>query len=236
MRIGIIGGTGKEGRGLALRWARAGHDVLVGSRAAERGQAGAGELAEVLTAGGGGQQGQESGQKGQESGSTMGTISGGDNHWAVRESDVALLAVPYAAHRDTLLELRPTLAGAVLIDITVPLAPPRVREVHLPGGQAAALEAQELLGPEVRVVAALHHLSSAHLGDMDHDIDSDVLVCADDADARALAMALIEDLGVRALDAGSLQNAIALESLTPVLLHMNRRYKSRGSGLRITGI
>jgi hypothetical protein len=88
----------------------------------------------------------------------------------------------------------------------------------------------------VRVVAALHHLSSAHLGELDHDIDSDVLVCADDDDARAAAMALIEDLGVRALDAGSLRNAIALESLTPVLLHLNRRYKSRGCGLRITGI
>jgi hypothetical protein len=178
--------------------------------------------------------------KGQKSGppvdKKIGALRGGDNHWAVRESDVAILAVPYAAHRDTLIELRSTLAGAILIDITVPLAPPRVREVHLPRGQAAALEAQEILGPEVRVVAALHHLSSAHLGELDHDIDSDVLVCADDDGARAAAMALIEDLGVRALDAGSLRNAIALESLTPVLLHLNRRYKSRGCGLRITGI
>lgn len=239
MRIGIIGGTGKEGRGLALRWARAGHDLAIGSRAAERGQAGARELAEILAADTGQDSGQQSGQQSQEpggEGQKPGHIAGGDNAWAVRGSDIVVLAVPYGAHRDTLAELKSALAGSIVIDITVPLAPPRVREVHLPPGQAAALEAQELLGAGVRVVAALHHLSSAHLGDMDHAIDSDVLVCADDDDARAQAMTLIEDLGVRAVDAGPLRNAIALEALTPVLLHLNRRYKSRGCGLRITGL
>lgn len=217
MKLAIIGGTGKEGSGLALRWARAGHAVALGSRDAERGAQGARSLADRL-------------------GGDGGDIRGGDNAWAVGEADVAVLSVPYAAHRDTLAALGPALAGKILIDITVPLAPPKVTRVHLPGGQAAALEAQALLGADVRVVAALHHISSVHLADVEHAIDSDVLVCADDAGARDTAISLIGDLGVRALDAGPLQNAIALESLTPVLLYMNRRYKGRGCGLRITGI
>ena len=214
MRVGILGGTGKEGRGLALRWAMAGHEVIIGSRQAERAQ----ERAEKLTA------------------KTGHAVSGAHNQQVAGEAEVLVLSVPYSAHRKTLLELQPVLLGQTLIDITVPLVPPAVREVHLPEGQSAAMEAQALLGSEVRVVAALHHLSSVHLADPEHVIDSDVLVCGDDAAARDLAITLISDLGVRALDAGALCNAIALESLTPVLLHLNRRYQSKGCGLRITGL
>jgi NADPH-dependent F420 reductase len=220
MRIGIVGGTGKEGRGLALRWARAGHEVRLGSRDAARADAVARALAEQLPG----------------PPAPAATIAGGDNAWAARDADVVVLSVPYAAHQDTLRAIAPELAGKLLIDITVPLAPPRVREVHLPAGESAALQAQALLGPEVRVVAALHHVGSAHLGDVEHEIDCDVLVCSDDADARARAMLLLGDLGVRALDAGPLRNAIALESLTPVLLHLNQRYRASGCGLRITGL
>lgn len=218
MRIGIVGGTGKEGRGLALRWARAGHEVRLGSRDATRADTVARELAgsPALPAGA--------------------TIHGGDNTWAARDADVVVLSVPYAAHQDTLRAIAAELAGKLLIDITVPLAPPRVREVHLPPGESAALQAQALLGPDVRVVAALHHVGSAHLADVELDLDCDVLVCSDDADARSRAMQLIGDLGARALDAGPLRNAIALESLTPVLLHLNQRYRASGCGLRITGL
>src|SRR5688572_22847925 len=120
MRIGLIGGTGKEGRGLGLRWARAGHEILLGSRDPEKARARAAELA------------------------AGGAFSGGDNAWAAREAEVVVLAVPYAAHRATLTEIRADLAGKVLIDITVPLAPPKVRHVSLPEGKAAALEAQVL--------------------------------------------------------------------------------------------
>jgi NADPH-dependent F420 reductase len=215
MRIGIIGGTGREGRGLALRWARAGHQVLVGSREAGRAVEKAAELS-AMAAGGP-------------------RIEGGSNEDAARAGEVAVLAVPYPAHGETLRGLRQALAGRILIDITVPLAPPRVTRVSLPAGGAAALEAQALLDPTTRVVAALHHLSSAHLGDLTHTPDCDVLVCGDDEGARTTAIALCTDLGVRALDAGVLQNAVALESLTPVLLHLNRRY-STNAGLRITGI
>jgi NADPH-dependent F420 reductase len=213
MRIGLIGGTGKEGRGLALRWARAGHEILIGSRDAEKARARAAELAPVGS-----------------------QITGGDNPWAARECEVAVLAVPYAAHNATLSELRPLLANKVLIDITVPLAPPKIRQVSLPAGKAAALEAQALLGPETKVVAGLHHVSGVHLADPDHAIECDVLLCSDDAAALTLALGLVSDLGLRALDAGPLCNAVALEALTPVLLHLNKRYASSGTGVRITGI
>jgi len=210
MRIGLIGGTGKEGRGLALRWASAGHEILIGSRDPEKARARAAELSDAIT--------------------------GGDNGWAASGAEVAVLAVPYAAHRPTLVELAPALAGKILIDITVPLVPPKVRQVALPEGKAAALEAQALLGPTTKVVAALHHVSGVHLAAIEHAIDCDVLVCSDDAPALELAIRLIQDLGLRAYDAGPLVNAIALEALTPVLLHLNKRYASPGTGLRITGI
>jgi NADPH-dependent F420 reductase len=118
----------------------------------------------------------------------------------------------------------------------VPLRTPKVTRVHLPEGHAAALEAQALLGEGVRVVASLHHVSSVHLADADHAIDCDVLTCGDDNDAVELVCGLIGDLGMRGVHAGALANAVALESLTPVLIHLNKKYKSAGTGLRITGI
>lgn len=209
MRIGIVGGTGREGKGLALRWAKAGHSVCIGSRDAERARARAAEL-------GAG-------------------IEGGDNAWCASEADVVLLSVPYAAHAETLKGIAGALSGRVLIDITVPLKPPKVSQVNLPAGRAAAIEAQAIVGPSTPVVAALHHVSSAHLGEPDHAIDCDVLVCGDDATAKALVLELVGDLGLRGLDAGPLENAVALESLTPVLLYMNKKYKGT-SGIRFTGL
>ncbi|ACY12703.1 NADPH-dependent F420 reductase [Haliangium ochraceum] len=228
MRIAIVGGTGNEGRGLGLRWARAGHDVRLGSREATRAEACAAELAERLGAGADADANRDT--------AAAPAIAGGSNIWAIEGADAVVLSVPYRAHASTLAALAEALAGKLLIDITVPLVPPRVRVVHLPEGRAAALEAQERLGAEVRVVAALHHVSAGHLADLDHAVDCDVLVCGDDEHARNTAVAVIGDLGVRALDAGPLRNAIALEALTPVLLHLNRRYRGGGAGLRITGL
>jgi NADPH-dependent F420 reductase len=214
MQIAIIGGTGKEGRGMAARWARAGHVVFVGSRDAERARASATELCTLAGK----------------------PVQGGDNAWAVGQADLAVLSVPYAAHRETLLGLKDALRGKVLIDITVPLKPPDVRRVNLPEGKAAALEAQALLGAETKVVAAFHHVSAVHLADLEHAIECDVLVCSDDAAALAQGIELAEGLGTRGLDAGGLANAVALESLTPVLLQLNRKYKSAGTGIRFTGL
>jgi NADPH-dependent F420 reductase len=212
MKIAVVGGTGKEGSGMALRWAKAGHEVMLGSRDSARAQAKATELS------------QQSGGK----------VTGGDNAWAVAQADVVVLSVPYAGHRDTLLGLKDALAGKVLLDVTVPLKPPQIRKVHLPEGQAAALEAQALLGESTKVVAGVHHVSSNHLLDLGHAVDCDVLACSDDPKALELCLGLIRDLGVRAFDAGPLANAIALESLTPVLLHLNKQYKT-SVGIRITG-
>jgi hypothetical protein len=127
-------------------------------------------------------------------------------------------------------------AGKVLVDVTVPLRPPKVSRVHLPAGGAAALEAQALLGGATPVVAALHHVSAAHLGDLAHAVECDVLVAADDARAKATVIGLVGDLGMRGLDAGPIVNAIALESLTPVLIHLNRVYKSKGAGVVFTDL
>jgi NADPH-dependent F420 reductase len=212
MQIAVVGGTGREGRGLALRWARKGHRVTIGSRDAARAAERAAELSTPDV-----------------------RIEGGDNAWAVARADVAVLAVPYAAHGETLRALKVALAGRVLVDLTVPLKPPQVTRVNLPPGGAAALEAQAILGEATPVVAALHHVSSVHLADPDHALEGDVLVCTDVEAARTTVTTLIADLGARALDAGPLVNAIALESLTPVLLHLNRRYKTNAS-LRILGV
>jgi 8-hydroxy-5-deazaflavin:NADPH oxidoreductase len=147
-----------------------------------------------------------------------------------------VLSVPYAAHAATLEALKPALAGRVLIDITVPLQPPKITRVSLPAGQSAAMEAQAILGAATPVVAAMHHVSAVHLRDLTHAIDCDVLACSDDNAARDRAISLIGDLGVRVLDAGALCNAVALESLTPVLLHLNRQHKGRSVGIRVTGL
>lgn len=217
MKVAIVGGTGKEGRGMAARWAKAGHTLFIGSRDAARAQAAADELRGLV-------------------GSAGGAVQGGDNRWAIAQADIVILSVPYAGHRETLLGLKDDLRGKILVDITVPLRPPEVRKVSLPEGKAAALEAQALVGDVAKVVAAFHHVSAVHLSDLDHPIECDVLVCSDDAEARAQICTLAEGLGTRGLDAGALVNAIALESLTPVLLQLNRKYKSAGTGIRFTGL
>lgn len=217
MRIAVIGGTGKEGRGLAVRWAAAGHHVVIGSRDGERAAAAAVELAAL-------------------SGRADAQLEGRDNVAALAGAEAVLLSVPYSGHRDTLIALKSELSDRIVIDITVPLVPPAVSTVHLPSGQAAALEAQEILGPSAKVVAALHHVSSTQLIDPKKEIDCDVLICGDDATAKGTVLKLINDLGLRGLDAGPLRNAVALESLTPVLLALNKRYKSSGAGIRFTNI
>lgn len=213
MRLGIVGGTGKLGNGLAQRWARAGHTIAIGSRDAAKARA----HAEAIGAGGL-------------------AVMGGDNVWAARESEVVVVTVPYAAHDATVRAIAEAVAGKVLVDTTVPLVPPKVSRVHLPVGQAAALETQAVVGPATPVVAALHHVSATQLADPARAIECDVLVAADDAKAKSLTIGLLRDLGLRGLDAGPLVNAIALESLTPVLIHLNRTYKSQETGVLFPGV
>ena len=213
--LAILGGTGNEGAGLALRWARHGHRVIIGSRSAERAAARAAEMrAEVPGC----------------------DISGLGNAEAAAAADIVVLSVPYSAHAVTLESTREACAGKVVVDLTVPLQPPRIREVNLPPGDAAALEAQALLGESVTVVAAFQNVSAVKLRQLDKPVDCDVLVCADDDEAKAQVIDLVKAAGMRGIDAGSLKNAVAAEALTPVLMHINRKYRVQGAGIRITGL
>ncbi|MEM9454105.1 MAG: NADPH-dependent F420 reductase [Myxococcota bacterium] len=214
MKIGIVGGAGKAGSGLGVRWARAGHAVTIGSRDEQRAAHRARELSRMADA----------------------PIAGAMNPAACDGADVVVLCVPYTVHSATVERLSEVLEDKTIIDLTVPLCPPAIREVHLPAGGAAALEARAILGDRARLVAALHHVSAAHLLDHHHTVHGDVLAASDDPDAMATALALIGDLGMRGLDAGPLRNAVALESLTPVLLHINKRYRAKGAGISITGL
>ncbi len=213
--VAVIGGTGKEGSGLAMRWARAGYDVVIGSRSEEKGARVAAELNERAG---------------------VSTIRGTSNAQAASEGDVVVLTVPYSAHKAILADIKEVVQGKVLIDVTVPLKPPKVTVVHIPEGRSATEEAQAFLGSDVRVVCAFQNIAAAHLQDPDHPIDCDVLVCGDDDGAKAVAIQLAEAAGMRGIDAGPLANAVVVEGLTPVLIWINKRYKARGAGIRITGL
>lgn len=215
--ISIIGGTGAEGSGLALRWAYSGYSVTIGSRSLDKALGKAAELNLKVP-------------------DTKPQLVGQDNLVAAKGCQIAVLTVPYNAHRETLLDLKEDLYGKILVDVTVPLMPPKVDQVHIPAGDAAGLEAQEILGPEVRVVSAFQNISAAHLQEPERDIDCDVLVCGNDTLACEEVISLVEAAGMSGLNAGSLVNAIAIESLTPVLISLNKHYKIRDAGIRVTGI
>jgi NADPH-dependent F420 reductase len=215
MSIAILGGTGKEGTGLALRWALAGYPIIIGSRDAERAQSHATQLnsdiASVL-------------------------ISGMENSDAAAAADIVVLSVPYSAHRPTLETVADQLTGKILIDVTVPLQPPAIRTVHIPEGKSAALEAQAYLGENVSVVSAFQNVGWAKLQKPQVDVECDVLVSSDDAQAKARVLQLADAAGMRGVDAGPLVNSIAAESLTPILMYINKTYQVKGAGIRITGI
>ena len=215
--ISIIGGTGAEGSGLALRWAYSGYSVTIGSRSLDKALGKAAELNLKVP-------------------DTKPQLVGQDNLVATKGCQIAVLTVPYNAHRETLLDLKEDLHGKILVDVTVPLMPPKVDQVHIPAGDAAGLEAQEILGPDVRVVSAFQNISAAHLQEPERDIDCDVLVCGNDTLACEEVISLVEAAGMSGLHAGSLVNAIAIESLTPVLISLNKHYKIRDAGIRVTGI
>jgi NADPH-dependent F420 reductase len=213
--IAVLGGTGQEGGGLALRFARAGHRVILGSRSAAR----AAERAAEMNAG-----------------LSRDAVSGADNKAAAAAADTVILTVPYAAQRATVEEVREALTGKILIDATVPLMPPKVSRVQLPPGGSAAAAMQALLGDAVRVVSAFQNVSAHHLNDLDHDVDCDVLVCGDDAAARETVIGLAAAIGLTAWHAGPIVNSAAAEALTSVMIFINRHYKSPGSGIRVTGV
>lgn len=214
MRIAIVGGTGKEGQGLALGWARAGQEVLIGSRVLER----ALRAAESVNAA-----------------VARAAATGMLNRDAATAGEIVVLTVPYDAHAGTLQDIREAVRGKILVDVTVPVDPEKPRRLRVPPGGSATEEAQALLGPETRVVAAFQNISYTHLAHGEAAA-CDVLVCGDDADARREAITLAGLLGLRGLDVGPARNARVVEGLTVLLMEINRRYKVKGAGIRITGI
>jgi NADPH-dependent F420 reductase len=213
--IAVLGGAGKEGGGLALRWAHAGHKVIIGSRDAERAQVAADEINAKI-------------------GSSNAT--GAANLDAATQADIVVLAVPFSAQRATVESVAGALQGKILIDVTVPLVPPKVSRVQLPDGGSAVEAIQTLLGEGVKVVSAFQNISAHHLTHLDETIDCDVLVCADDAAAADYVVSLAKEIGLGAWNAGVLANSVVSEALTSVLIALNRRYKVPDSGIRITGI
>lgn len=212
--ISIIGGTGALGGGLARRWARAGLPVVIGSRDPGKAVAAADELRGAITSA---------------------NVRGAGNLEAARAGSIVVLTVPYAHQRPTLTEIQPALAGKILIDTTVPLVPPRVARVQLPEQGCAALIAQQIAGDGVAVVSAFHNVAADSLH-TDEELDCDVLVTGNKAEAREAVVQLARAAGLRAWHAGSLENSAAAEALTSVLIFMNKRYGGIHTGLRITGV
>lgn len=219
--IAVIGGTGAEGSGLALRWAAAGYPIVIGSRSAEKAHSAAAELSALLPADGA---------------TANATITGAANGEAAQAGDVVVLSVPYSAQEATIAQIMDGSQDKILITVGVPLMPPKVATVWTPPGGSAALEAQAQLGERVNVIAAFQNVSAAHLQDLTWQPDSDVLITGDDKAGKAIAADLARAAGFDAVDAGPLANASVVEGLTAVLIGINIRHKVKGSGIRITGL
>jgi len=219
MKISILGGTGPQGQGLALRLAKAGVEVTIGSRdpakAAETVQALNDKLRGLPGAA---------------------AIAGADNAAAVRFADrMVFLAVPYSAHDDTLRAIAGELAGKILVDIVVPLAPGNPRSVAMPAQGSATEAAQALVGESIPVVGALHNVSAHSLNDLDHKINCDVLVAGNSTEAKDEVIELLRLLGVAVYDAGPAENARCIEAITPILirLNMSKKVPFTHAGIRV---
>ena len=218
-RIALVGGTGPEGRGLATRFAEAGHTVVIGSRGAERGTEVANELAASLAT----------------SAPHATVVTGTDNETAVSDADVVVIVVPYTAHRPTLEGLGNALDGKIVVDAVVPVRFEKgPRPIEVEAGSATE-EAKQIL-PDARVIGAFHNLSAEVLLEPGVPLDADVLVTGGDREAKDLVMALANEMeGARAVDAGPLRFSRFVEGITTLLIGINGRYKTH-SGVQIAGL
>lgn len=214
LTVAVLGGTGKEGKGLAYRWAKAGYKILIGSRTTEKAIKAAAEIIELLDG--------------------AGSVVGMSNPQAAEEANIVVLTVPYAAHRDTLESVKGFLNGKLFIDVTVPLVPPKLSKVQMPAAGSAAQEAKAILGEGVEVVAAFQNISHEHLLE-NGDVDCDVLVTGSSKNARHEALKLVEAAGLVGWDAGPIENSVVVEGLASVLININKQYGSTHAGIRITG-
>jgi NADPH-dependent F420 reductase len=206
--IAIIGGTGNLGAALARRLAKAGRNVIIGSRS----EASAEDAAAAIGFG----------------------LRGLANSEAAAAADIIIVTVPFSAQAATLADIAPHVAGKIVVDTTVPLVPPKVMRVQMPPEGSAAARAQVLLGDGVTMVSAFHNVA-AHKLATDEIVECDVLVFGDDKAARATVIEIAGQAGLRGIHAGALVNSAAAEALTSVLIFLNKTYKVDGAGIRITG-
>jgi len=216
--LAILGGTGDLGTGLARRWAQAGYEVIIGSRTLEKAEAAVADLREVMA----------------ERGVAEVSVQAMANPDAAEAADIVTLTVPFSHQVSTLESVRDALQGKILIDVTVPLVPPRVARVQLPEQGSAGQIAQELLGEEVAVVSAFQNVAAAHLQE-GRGVDCDVLVSGNKKEARAEVIKLVEAAGMRGFHAGMINNAAAAEALTSVLISINKQYGCH-AGIKISGL
>ncbi|MBP9800945.1 MAG: NADPH-dependent F420 reductase [Sterolibacterium sp.] len=216
--LAILGGTGDLGTGLARRWAQAGYEVIIGSRTIDKAEAAAADLQKLMA----------------ERGVKSVTVRAADNLAAAQAADIVAMTVPFSHQKSTLESVKEALQGKILIDVTVPLVPPKVARVQLPPEGSAGQIAQALLGENVKVVSAFQNVAAHHLQE-GMGLDCDVLVCGDSKDARAEVIKLVEAAGMRGFHAGSGANAAAVEALTSLLIFINKQYECH-AGIRLTGL
>lgn len=212
--IAILGGTGKEGKGLAIRWAKAGYRVLIGSRAPDKAVTTAHEILDIL--------------------GSNAFVEGTSNLSAAQTADIVVLTVPYSAHRLTLESVKGALQGKILVDVTVPLVPPKVTKVQMPPDGSAAQEAHLILGENVQVTSAFQNISYENL--FGKQIECDVLVTGTSKEARAETLKLVTAIGLTGWDAGPIENSVVIEGLTSVLININKQYGSTNAGIKIIGV
>lgn len=213
--ISILGGTGKEGKGLAYRWAKAGYRIVIGSRQAEKAQAAAASIRELF-------------------GHAV-NVEGEPNPEAAQQGDIIVMTVPFNAHVAMLEGIKPYVQGKIFVDVSVPLVPPKVTKVQMPEAGSAAQEAQRILGENVSVVAAFQNISYENLL-KDEEVDCDILVCGTGKANRQVVLNLVKDAGLIGWDAGVIENSVVVEGLTSILIGLNKQYGVEASGIRITGI
>ena len=209
--IAIIGGTGGLGSALAFRWGRAGYKIFIGSRTEKKAQLSAKKLNNLL------------GKK---------TVNGFLNLQAERKAEIIVLTIPFSSHDEIIAEIKDDVKGKIVVDTTVPLIPPKVSRVQLPFGGSIAKLAQEKLGQDVRLVSAFQNVAATSLTSRD-TVRGEVLVCGNNVEALSEVISLVEAIGLKGWHAGPIDNSVVAESLTSVLIFLNKRYKLSGSGISI---
>lgn len=215
LNISILGGTGKEGKGLGYRWALAGHKVTIGSRLKEKADLAAEEINKMS--------------------GIQTSVSGLDNLTAAQNAEVIVLTIPYTAHATMCESIKELAQGKLVIDVTVPLVPPKVSKVQMPPAGSATMEAKLIFGENVRIGSAFQNISYEHLLGSE-EILCDVLVTGDSKATREEIINLVEDAGLQGWDAGPIENSVVVEGMTSVLIGLNKKYGVQNAGIKITGI